>query len=85
MTQTVSPTPVRRSPEEIVAQKKRNVWLALALVGFILLVGITSAIRIQGTDFSKSEGFYNSGALQKKSNPPPVLQPPAETPEEAPS
>ncbi len=64
-----------RSPEAVAAQKKRNIWLALALVAFVALVGITSAIRISNTDFSKTDGFYskaaidNGGASSPASNP----------------
>ncbi len=30
----------------LAAQKKRNVWLGLALLGFVLLVGVVSALRL---------------------------------------
>jgi len=55
------------SAAERAAQKKRNVWLALALLAFVVLVGVTTVIRIQGTDYSKSDGFYFDGKLQTKS------------------
>ncbi|MEM6411004.1 MAG: hypothetical protein AAF683_05670 [Pseudomonadota bacterium] len=32
--------------ERLAAQKKRNVWLAVALFGFVILVGLVSAIRL---------------------------------------
>ena len=53
--------PAPLSPEQRAAQKKRNVWLALALVTFVVLVGVTTVIRIQETDMAKSEGFYFDG------------------------
>lgn len=31
----------------LAAQKQRSVWLALALFGFVLLVGITSAFQLK--------------------------------------
>lgn len=30
----------------LAAQKKRNVWLAIALFAFVILVGLVSAIRL---------------------------------------
>ncbi|MEO1475737.1 MAG: hypothetical protein AAFS13_05090 [Pseudomonadota bacterium] len=32
--------------ERLAAQKKRNVWLAIALFAFVILVGLVSAIRL---------------------------------------
>ncbi|MEM7661648.1 MAG: hypothetical protein AAF292_05325 [Pseudomonadota bacterium] len=32
--------------DRLAAQKKRNVWLAVALFGFVILVGMVSAIRL---------------------------------------
>lgn len=40
------PTIPQRSPEEIKAQKKRNMWLGLALFGFVLLVLMVTVIRL---------------------------------------
>jgi len=70
-----------RSPEDIAAQKKRNIWLALALIAFVALVGLTSAIRISNTDFSKTDGFYSKAAIDKGGASVPVLDP-ASTPDE---
>lgn len=41
----------QHTPEEIAAQKRRNKWLALALVGFFLLAFIITISRIR-------EGIY---------------------------
>ena len=60
MSPPVSP-PEPLSPQQRDAQKKRNLWLALALVAFVVLVGVTTAIRIQDADMGKSEGFYFDG------------------------
>jgi len=38
---------VRLTPEELRARKRRNVWIALALVAFIVLVFATTVIRLQ--------------------------------------
>jgi hypothetical protein len=51
MSETPSPLDARA------AQKRRNLWLALALFGFVALVGITTMIRLMGADLSKG-GFY---------------------------
>ncbi|MEO9970488.1 MAG: hypothetical protein ABJG15_11865 [Hyphomonadaceae bacterium] len=31
----------------LAAQKKRSVWLGLALFGFVLLIGVTSALQLK--------------------------------------
>ena len=38
---------MRLTPEELRARKRRNVWIALALVAFIVLVFATTVIRLQ--------------------------------------
>ena len=47
------------------AQKRRNVWLAWALVAFVVIVGVTTAIRIQEADFSGGDRLYFSGYLDE--------------------
>ena len=47
------------------AQKRRNVWLAWALVAFVVIVGVTTAIRIQETDFSGGDRLYFSGYMDE--------------------
>lgn len=37
----------QRTPEELAAQKRRNVWLALALVGFFVLAFVITITRIR--------------------------------------
>lgn len=68
-TQPSEPT----SADYLAAQKRRNVWLALALVAFVALVGITSVVRISTTDYSKSDGFYMSGAIPKVEKSEPIV------------
>ena len=50
---------------QLKAQKRRNVWLAFALVGFVVIVGVSTAIRIQETDFSGGDRLYFSGYLDE--------------------
>jgi len=38
---------MRLSPEELRARKRRNVWIAGALVAFIVLVFVTTVLRLQ--------------------------------------
>ena len=78
MTDTPNSKRLARSSEDLAAQKRRNMWLALALAAFVVLVGVTSAIRIQGSDLGKSDGFYMSGALDNKASPSPDADKPDE-------
>lgn len=47
------------------AQKRRNLWLAVALVAFVAIVGVSTALRIQETDFSGGDRLYFSGYLDE--------------------
>ncbi len=47
------------------AQKRRNAWLALALVAFVVIVGVSTALRIQETDFSGGDRLYFSGYMDE--------------------
>ena len=47
------------------AQKRRNAWLAVSLVAFVVIVGLTTAIRIQETDFSGGDRLYFSGYMDE--------------------
>ena len=40
-------SPETLEAERLAAQKKRSVWLALVLFGFVLLVGVTSALQLK--------------------------------------
>ena len=44
---------------ELRARKSRNLWLGLALAGFVILVGVVTFIRLSSSDLSQS-GFYYS-------------------------
>ena len=77
------------------ARKSRNLWLGLALAGFVILVGVVTFIRLSSSDLSQS-GFYYSvddkgerindlpeGMTPDQAAPPPNLTPIDETqPEE---
>lgn len=46
------------SDDEAKARKRRNLWLALALVGFVILVGVITVVRLsQGINMSPDGGF----------------------------
>ena len=47
------------------AQKRRNMWLACALVAFVAIVGVTTALRIQQTNFSGGDRLYFSGYMDE--------------------
>ncbi|MEM9573469.1 MAG: hypothetical protein AAF996_18545 [Pseudomonadota bacterium] len=47
------------------AQKRRNAWLAFALVAFVVIVGVSTALRIQQTDFSGGDRLYFSGYMDE--------------------
>jgi uncharacterized membrane protein len=38
---------MRLSPEELAARKRRNLWLAMGLVAFMVLVFTTTFLRMQ--------------------------------------
>ena len=38
---------VQDETARLAAQKKRSIWLALALLGFVLLIGTTSAFQLK--------------------------------------
>jgi hypothetical protein len=50
------------APESIAARKKRNVWLGLALFSFVVLVAVTTIVRLSNTDLSEGAGFYYSNS-----------------------
>ena len=64
MSETVETTEISQE-DLIIAQKRRNVWLAWALVAFVVIVGLTTAIRIQETDFSGGDRIYFSGYMDE--------------------
>ncbi|MEM8615547.1 MAG: hypothetical protein AAGF20_01290 [Pseudomonadota bacterium] len=55
--------PLEQSAEDLRAQKRRNVWLAMALFAFVVIVGVTTAIRIQDADLTSENSFYFNGSM----------------------
>ncbi len=49
---------VEISPEEQAARKRRNLWLALALVGFVLAVGAVTVVRLSQTGMGPDQELY---------------------------
>lgn len=47
------------------AQKRRNAWLACALLAFVVIVGVSTALRIQQADFSSGDRLYFSGYMDE--------------------
>ena len=70
-------TPPRLDEEARQAQKRRNWWLALALFGFVILVGVTTVVRLADSELGPDGGFYWSNPPQSNSQPMPDL--PAES------
>lgn len=58
-------TPAIDEAALVKAQKRRNLWLALALVAFVVIVGVSTALRIQETDFSNGDRLYFSGYMDE--------------------
>ncbi|MEM5517384.1 hypothetical protein WNY37_10500 [Henriciella sp. AS95] len=42
----------------LAAQKKRNLWLAVALFAFVIIVGLTTVIRLGEADLGEDGGIY---------------------------
>lgn len=64
------------------AQKRRNWWLGLALLAFVLLVGLTTFVRLKNSDPSKGGFYYHMGQGTETADETPSL-PPGMTPEQA--
>ncbi|MEQ8559433.1 MAG: hypothetical protein RIB03_14030 [Henriciella sp.] len=67
------PQPEPLSPEARRARKKRNVWLALALFAFVILVALTTVIRLGDSDLGPDGGFYWRNDPESSSPPMPDL------------
>ncbi|MBU1288141.1 MAG: hypothetical protein KJ871_10490 [Alphaproteobacteria bacterium] len=67
------------TPEAVAARKKRNIWLGLALLGFVVLVAATTMIRLSKADLSEGAGFYysNSGGTARDDERMPIDDQPA--------
>ena len=49
---------VELTEQEVAARKRRNLWLALALFGFVILVGAVTMIRLSQTGMGPDQEFY---------------------------
>lgn len=64
------------------AQKRRNFWLALALFAFVVIVGVTTMIRLGDSDLGPDGGLYWSNPPEKREQAPMPTLP--DQPQEAP-
>lgn len=71
--------------ERRAAQKRRNLWLGLALFGFVVIVGVTTVIRLGDADLGPDGGLYwHNPPQDNTSEPMPDLPQQDDAPEEAP-
>ena len=54
------PAPVQLDAAGRAAQKRRNIWLGLALIGFVVLVGAATMVRLSNSDLSKGSFYYHN-------------------------
>ena len=64
------------------AQKRRNFWLALALFAFVVIVGVTTMIRLGDSDLGPDGGLYWSNPPETREQAPMPTLP--ESPQEDP-
>lgn len=71
------PAPAQLDAAGRAAQKQRNLWLGLALLAFVLLVAITTFIRLGNTDLSKGGFYYHNDGKSSEEAPelPPGMSP----------
>ncbi|HIG23029.1 MAG TPA: hypothetical protein EYG02_14590 [Henriciella marina] len=73
MTEPQQTPPPPLDDEARQAQKRRNWWLALALFAFVILVGVTTVVRLADSELGPDGGFYWSNPPQSDSQPMPDL------------
>lgn len=66
-------TPPQLDEQALKARKRRNIWLALALFAFVILVGVTTMIRLGDADLGADGGLYWRNDPQSESAPMPEL------------
>lgn len=71
------PEPAHLDAEARMAQKRRNLWLGLALLGFVLLVGLTTFVRLSGSQDNQANFYYNMNQTGQAETPelPPGMSP----------
>ena len=74
------PEPSHLDPEARAAQKRRNVWLGLTLLAFVVLVGLTTFLKLS-TSEGKADFYYNMSG-NKDDETAPAL-PPGMSPDQA--
>jgi len=75
------PEPAHLDAAHLVAQRRRNIWLGLALLGFVFLVGLTTFIRLSGSEENQANFYYNMN--QSGGNAEAPALPPGMTPDQA--
>lgn len=78
----------RLDAEGLAARNKRNIWLALALVGFVVLIGLITVVRLGDTDgkfyyHNETESEADGTELPLGMSPDQAAPPPGLTPEPA--
>jgi hypothetical protein len=60
---------MRPTPEELRARKRRNLWIALGLVAFIVLVFATTVLRLQQNQAADRALFEAQGQAPVQTQP----------------
>ncbi|KCZ86794.1 hypothetical protein [Hyphomonas jannaschiana] len=74
------PEQAHLDPAARAAQKRRNLWLGLALLGFVFLVGLTTFVRLSSSEDNQSNFYYNMNQTGQQQAP---ELPPGMSPEQA--
>ena len=71
------PEPAHPDDAARAAQKRRNLWLGLALLGFVVLVGLTTFVRLSGSQDNQANFYYNMNQSGQSEAPdlPPGMSP----------
>lgn len=74
------PEPVQMDDAARAAQKRRNLWLGLALLGFVILIALTTFVRLSGSEDNQTNFYYNMNQTGQVEAP---TLPPGMSPEQA--
>lgn len=75
------PEPAHLDAAARAAQKRRNLWLGLSLLAFVLLVGLTTMVRLKTSETGKFDFYYNMDPPTDKPQEMPL--PPGMSPDQA--